>query len=96
MAEWLYTDKPEAFIIESQDTIEREFTRFGKEICKHIYLVSSEKDIINFIDSVVLQEQDSMKQSRLTFAKEYIKINYPNVAQMCVRELKSFLQEYRE
>ena len=57
---------------------------------------SSEKDIINIIDSVVLQEQDSMKQSRLTFAKEYIKINYPNVAQMCVRELKSFLQEYRE
>lgn len=96
MAEWLYTDKPEAFIIESQDTIEREFTPFGKEICKHIYLVSSEKDIINFIDSVVLQEQDVMKQSRLTFAKEYIKINYPNVAQMCVRELKSLLQEYRE
>ncbi|MCX2717950.1 hypothetical protein OQH61_09415, partial [Helicobacter sp. MIT 21-1697] len=82
IAEYLYTDKPEAFIIESQDTIEREFTPFGKEVLKHLYLVSTEKDILNFIDCVVIQEQDSMQQSRLAFAKEHIRINYPNATQM--------------
>lgn len=91
-AEWLYTDKPEAFIIESSKTIEREFTPFGKEMLNHLYLVSSEKDIIDFIDSVVLQGQDSMKHSRVAFAQKYIRIHYPNSTQMHLDKLKTFIK----
>lgn len=91
IAEYLYTDKPEAFIIESNETIKREFTPFGEEVLKHLYLVSTEKDIIDFIDSVVLQEQDFMKQERITFAKEHIRVNYPNATQIALNDLKQSL-----
>lgn len=91
IAEYLYTDKPEAFIIESNETIKREFTPFGEEVLKHLYLLSTEKDIIDFIDSVVLQEQDSMKQERITFAKEHIRVNYPNATQIALNDLKQSL-----
>lgn len=88
LAEYLYTDKPQAFIIQDQETITTEFTDFGKEILEHLYLVSTQQDIIHFIDSVVLNEQDSMKESRLAFAHSKIKINYPHATQCCIDELK--------
>ncbi|MDE7235437.1 MAG: hypothetical protein K2N45_02280, partial [Helicobacter japonicus] len=78
-------------IIESNETIKREFTPFGEEVLKHLYLLSTEKDIIDFIDSVVLQEQDFMKQERITFAKEHIRVNYPNATQIALNDLKQSL-----
>lgn len=88
LAEYLYTDKPQAFIIQDQETITTEFTEFGKEILDHLYLVSTQEDIIHFIDSVVLNEQDSMKESRLSFAHSKITINYPNATQHCLDDIK--------
>ena len=91
ISEYLYTDKPEAFIIESNETIKREFTPFGEEVLTHLYLLSTKKDIIDFIDSVVLQEQDFMKQERITFAKEHIRVNYPNATRIALNDLKQSL-----
>ena len=88
IAEYLYTDKPEAFIIQDKSIITQEFTSFGAQVLNRLYLVSTQKDIINFIDSVVLQGQDTMKESRLNFAIQNIRINHPNASQACFDDLK--------
>ncbi|AWI34726.1 hypothetical protein CDV25_08070 [Helicobacter apodemus] len=91
IAEYLYTDKPEAFILQSQEVISREFTALGTEVLKHCYLVSTSQEILAFIDSVVIGGQDTKKQSRLDFANKAIRINYPQATDYCLNDIKRSL-----
>lgn len=91
IAEYLYTDKPEAFILQSQEVISREFTALGTEVLKHCYLVSISQEILAFIDTVVIAGQDTKKQSRLDFANKAIRINYPQATDYCLNDIKRSL-----
>lgn len=71
MVEYLYTGKPVAFTVRDIN-IEDRFNDFGKMVYKHLYKLNNESDIIDFIERVVFQEQDSMKNERLAFLQRVL------------------------
>lgn len=91
LAEYLYTENPQCYILKNDKSIEHEFLDFGIKMLDHTYKAFSENDIINFINNVVLKKQDSMKESRLKFAEKFIKINHPNVSEIIMKYLKEQL-----
>ncbi|EAL0079596.1 hypothetical protein BGG37_00750 [Campylobacter lari] len=92
IAEYLYLDQPECFIIQNQKQIDTEFTPAGKNLLQYLYIAQNKNDIINFIDEIVLKNQDYLKQKRIQFAKQFIKINYPNATQYLINFLKKELK----
>lgn len=76
LAEYLYTDKPQCFLLENQEEIDNEFLPFGKELLEVSYKAYNEKEIMNFINNVVINKNDIMKKKRLSFSDKYVKINY--------------------
>lgn len=91
LAEYLYTENPQCYILKDDKAINNEFLDFGIEMLDHTYKAFSENDIINFIDNVVLKKQDTMKESRLKFAEKFIKINHPNVSETILKYIKEQL-----
>ncbi|EAI8362951.1 hypothetical protein CUT28_01420, partial [Campylobacter coli] len=85
IAEYLYLDKPECFIFQNQQQIDHEFTNDGKKVLEHLYMAQTEKDIINFIDNIVIKNMDFLKEKRIQFAKENIRFNHPYATQ-CIMD----------
>lgn len=77
-AEYLCTGNPCAYILKHNLQEDETFTEFGKECIHSHYLINSENDIYNFIDNVVLNGNDTMKEKRVSFAKNVIMYNNPN------------------
>lgn len=79
-------------MLKSQKQITEVFNELGQECLKHYYQAFTQNDIIEFIENVVLKGQDIKKESRIKFAKENIRINYPNMSRKIVENLKAALQ----
>ena len=80
LVEYFYTYKPQCYMLKSQEGLDEIFLPFGKECLEHCYKAFSDKDIIYFIDNVILGEVDIMKNDREKFANEKVMLNYPNVS----------------
>lgn len=89
MAEYLFTDKPCCYMLKKELPLDYTFTPFGIEILKHYYKAFSRQDILDFIDNVIVENNDIMKDSRVAFAKQNIRINYPHVSQKIINYLKN-------
>lgn len=88
MAEWLFTDKPCCYMLKKELSLSYNFTPFGEEVLNHYYKAFARQDILDFIDNVVIAGKDNMKDSRINFAKEKIRINYPHVSQKIIDYIK--------
>lgn len=91
LPEYFYTDSPQYYILKDKHSIDKEFLPSGKQILENVYKGFSKKDILNFIDNVVIRKNDHMKQSRLDFANKHIKVNYPNVSDIIIKYIKEEL-----
>ena len=80
LVDYFYTQKPQCYMLKNVEQIEDTFSNFGKFCLDNVYKAFSKEDIINFIDEVVINEDDSMKEKRENFAKYEVMINYPNVS----------------
>lgn len=92
IAEYLYLDKPECFIIYNKEQVNFEFTSAGKKLLQYLYIAQNKDDIIKFIDNIVLKKQDYLKQKRIQFSKQFIRINYPNATQFLIKFFKMELK----
>jgi len=88
MAEYLYTDHPVCFMLKDKSRNQKNYNTFALECIDHHYYAFNEQDIIHFIDDVVINGNDTMKQKRLDFANEKIKINYAHVTQKIMENIK--------
>jgi O-antigen/teichoic acid export membrane protein len=79
MAEYLYTDNPACFLLKDDVQNRKNYNAFARECIAHHYHAYTEAGIMRFIDEVVVKGIDSMRQKRLSFADEKIRIHYPNV-----------------
>lgn len=61
----------------------------GLECLEYHYKSYDEKDIINFIENVILKDQDPMASKRKEFNKNVLRVNYPHVAQNIIRYIKN-------
>lgn len=91
LAEYFYTGKPQCYMLNSNLNLNVNFLPEGIEMLNNTYKAFSEKDIINFIDNVVINNNDSMKHKRIEFSNKNIKINYPKAAEYALNYLKQEL-----
>lgn len=73
MAEYSLTGKPACFTIRLNNGERvKKFNEIGEEIFQKLYHASNEAEIINFIEDIVINENDYKKAER----DQYIKVNY--------------------
>ena len=87
-AEYLYTGKPCCYMLKSEEEIRELFLPIGQKCQQNYYHAFSEKDICDFIEKVVLDGMDPLKESREKFS-ETLKLNYPHVGKKITEYIKN-------
>lgn len=88
IVEYLYTDHPACYILADSNIIPKIFNDFSQKCLEYYYHAFSKEDIIQFINNVILNEDDPLKSKRLAFAKDNIKDNFPHASDNIVNALK--------
>ena len=91
IGEYLFTEKPCCYMLKSKRQIEKVLLPMGKACMKHYYKAFSEMDICRFIEDVVINGNDPMREARQTFSRTHLKFNYPNGAQTLISLLENTL-----
>lgn len=88
LPEYLSTYHPQCYMLKSPESIPQYFNNFAKNCLKYCYQAFEEKDILNFIDNVIVKKNDSLKEARDEFVKQNLKLNYPFVADKIIEYIK--------
>ena len=80
-AEYLYFNKPCAYIFRKGVDYKAMQLKLGMQCLKEHYPIRKEEDWFHFIEDVVLNGKDVRKDRRESFAKKHIMINHPHAAQ---------------
>lgn len=91
LAEYLFTEKPQCYILKNKRAIKKWFMPIGQKCLKYCYKSYSEKDIINYIENIVLKNQDPLREKRIAFVNKELKINYPNSSLKILNYIKQTL-----
>ncbi len=91
LAEYFYTDKPQCYVLQSDEQFEHEYLEFGKKFFDYVYKAYTKEDIYNFIDKVVLDNNDYLGKERKIFADKEVMVNYPHVNEFIIDYLKNQL-----
>ncbi len=89
LAEYFYTGMPQCYLM--NEKTENQFLPFGKKLLNYVYKAETEMQILNFIDRIVLGDDDQMQAERTRFALESICINYPNATDKIVETISKAL-----
>ncbi|AEP30640.1 CDP-glycerol--poly(glycerophosphate) glycerophosphotransferase [Brumicola nitratireducens] len=90
LVEYFYTLKPQCYLLKSPCDIDTKFVELGKQCLSHCYLAYNQKEIINFIEKIILGENDPKQKDREKFAQQEIMINHPYVAKEIVNYFEKF------
>lgn len=93
IAEYLYTMKPCCYMMKSEEETMNTLLPVGQECMSHYYKALTREDIIDFIQHVVIEGNDPMKESREKYSKEVIMVNYPNVSEYIIDYLRKSLRK---
>ncbi|MCR5164830.1 MAG: CDP-glycerol glycerophosphotransferase family protein [Thermoguttaceae bacterium] len=91
LAEYYYTGKPQCYMLRDQGKTEAQLSDLGCECLRHTYPAYREQDILDFLDHVILEGNDSRKAERDEFAAKNITLNWPHVAEKIISSIKSNL-----
>ncbi|MBO4521352.1 MAG: hypothetical protein J5787_09120 [Alphaproteobacteria bacterium] len=86
LAEYMFTGHPCCFL-KKQEGYQNVNEFFEKCVNNH-YAAFDENDITSFIENIVLNGDDTMKESRQAFFETYIKGSYPNATEAVLEYLK--------
>ncbi len=88
IAEWLYTEKPCCYVIETKEKLYNQLTEDGKIAIQHYFLADSENKIMEFIDSVLSSNR------KITLSEKFrneIMREYPNASGYVLNCLRKWL-----
>lgn len=91
LAEYLFTEKPACYMLENKKSIKKWFLPIGQKCLDFCYKTYSEKDIINFIENVILKNKDVLREKRISFVNSNLKLNYPNSSKFILNFIKKEL-----
>ena len=74
-------------MLKSEKDIQDKFNELGIKCLEHTYIAYSENEIINFIENIIIKENDYMEKDRISFAQDEIMLNYPNVTKFIYDKL---------
>lgn len=80
LAEYFYTKNPQCYLLKQKDDVEKKFMAFGRECLKNCYIAYNEKEILHFLDDVIVNGNDSMRKQREEFADQVVMLNYPKAS----------------
>lgn len=70
--EYLYTGKPMLFLLESEEVLNR-FNEVGDKAISHSYIARNTKEIVSFLNDVVIDDNDIHEKERQSFFEGIIK-----------------------
>ena len=88
LPEYFYSNKPQCYLLAGVHAEEEQFLEYGRELLSCTYKAFSEEDILNFIDKVVVADNDTMKDRREAFTSKRLMYNYPHASEAMVGYLK--------
>ena len=88
LAEYLYTGKPCAYVYRSSINREKTFKELGEKCIAAHYVMHSHEDVERFVQEVVLEGRDEMKEAREAFARSEIMVNYPHSSDTVMEDLR--------
>jgi CDP-glycerol glycerophosphotransferase (TagB/SpsB family) len=91
IVKYLYFDKPLCFTMQDNNVKDR-FNSFGRMVFDYLYTAEFEKEIIYFIDNIVINENDYLRKNKNNFLKDVIlPRNGKTASENIVNELKKEL-----
>lgn len=93
LVEYFYTKKPCCYMLKTPDDIETKFSDLGKECLRNCYIAYKKEDIINYIDDVIIDGNDTKKAAREEFAQKEVMVNFPNATLSIINNLKNIFEE---
>lgn len=91
-AEYLYVNKPVAFVTSDIESLKTDHNEFGRSALDQHYIVGNEEQVMLFVEQVVLGGKDTKKEERTCF---YEKVLKPGVSgttsQFIVEDIKKSL-----
>ena len=85
VVEYLYTGKPCCFV--AKTNYKKIFSELGKSCLENYYIAFDKQQIMNFIENVIINDNDSLKEKRTVYAKNYLAINYPNASKEVLNQI---------
>lgn len=76
LVDYFYTGKPQCYMLHSENDIEEKFAPLGQKCLSNCYLAYDEAAIRDFMEEVVIKENDPKKEARQKFAREEVMLNY--------------------
>lgn len=92
LAEYLFTEKPSCYILKNKKSIKKWFSPIGEQCLNHCYRAFNKKDILDFINKVVINENDKLKENRVNFVNSTLKVNYPHASDFILKYIKKELR----
>lgn len=80
LPEYMFSENPPCYLLKNKDVIDEYFGDLGKKCLEHCYLAFNKNEIINYIENIVIKEQDTMKNERKYFAENVLKYNFPKAS----------------
>ena len=78
-------------MLKRKTDIDEKFSYLGKKCLNHCYIAYSKKDISNFIENVIILDNDIKKEKRDEFSKKEIMINFPHATDTVISHIKKEL-----
>lgn len=88
IGEYLFTEHPCCYMYKPETKMEDVYTPLGLRCLEQYYPAHTWDDVIEFIDKVVIAENDPMAGQRHQFTMEVLKFAYPNSAQNVVNMIR--------
>lgn len=96
IGEYLFTEKPCCYMLKSDTELDDVFLPLGKMCLDNYYKAFSEEDILYFIDHVVINNEDPLKQKREMFSRTVLKTNFPHSSAYVVNDIKAELKKHTD
>lgn len=91
LVEYMFTGHPTCYMLRGEDEIDAVFTTLGKNCLEHCYKAFNEQHILDFIDRVVLAEDDPHQIRRMQYVDQHLKLHYPHVTEFILNHIKAEL-----
>ena len=87
-AEYLYTEKPCCYMLKKGTNLTDTYIELGEKCLENYYHAYSKDDICRFIEDVVMNGNDSLKEQRTAFSRNELQVNYPHTSEFIIEYIK--------
>lgn len=86
--EYLYTEKPCCYMLKKGADLSETYIPLGERCLENYYHAYSGEDICRFIEDVVINGDDPLKEQRTAFSRNELKVNYPHTSEFIIDYIK--------